>query len=812
MISFLIIYFICSYIFGQTCTSQATGNWNTPGTWAGGVVPTSSDNVVIADGYTVTIDASPTVNSLTVGQGSSGILKFDGTARTLTVTNNVTINSGGTFQHPTTNQNGHIVSIGGNLTNNGTLDFYSNANRAVTLKFTGSSNATFSGTGSTTDIHAITIDKGTSYSSVLEISPSNFSVKNSSTNGFLTLTNGMCKISGSFTISNKVFTNTSYTIGATTGFYLNNSNFTVTAQNGYADLYGKLQIDAGTFNIGTGLDDDLWINDASVFVINGGTLNVAESIFAYATSTYFYTQTGGNVVVCTGAVNPYAVGSFDLDSYANFTMSGGTIIIRNPSTYATASSAYDYYNAAGTRNITGGTVQFGDASTAGAKTFQISGGYFPNLTINNSGGNHTIKLSTLSSVVPTINYNVTLANNTTLDAGLTYSADAIIGGNISIGTGSTYTHGTSNHTIGGDFSNSGTYTTSTGTITFNGSSVQNVGGTSTTNFYNLTNSNSSTGIILTGNIGVSNTLSMSGTTANIDLNGNTINLSSTGSISGESNTDRIYGTSGSITTTRSLNAPSSLNVGGMGLILTSAANLGSTTITRQHTDLTNGDFSSLTRNYQISPTTNSGLNATITFNYFDNELNGLSGFESNFSLWRSTDGGSTWTQRNGTVTAASNFITLSAIDAFSLWGVGPSSGVVLNSKILDFNVTKKENKVALKWSVTNEQETEYYEVEASFDGIHFHPLSSVNAKKNHANLNSYFLCDENYVNGINYYRLKSIDYDGSEEYTKSISIDMTKNKLDLVMTVNSLGQKIDQNFSGVVFDIYSDGSSVKRIQ
>ncbi|MFM7683503.1 MAG: hypothetical protein ACKO7P_12295, partial [Bacteroidota bacterium] len=389
-----------------------------------------------------------------------------------------------------------------------------------------------------------------------------------------------------------------------------------------------------------------------------------------------------------------------------------------------------------------------------------------------------------------------------------------IQGALTIGSGATFSAGTSlTHNIGGDWTNNGTFSYTTGsTINFNGSSNQAVGGTVVTSFNNLTNANASTGLTLGYGILVNGTLSMSGATANIDLNGYNIDLSSAGRITGESNIDRIYGASGSITTTRTLNAPSAINVGGMGLILTSASNLGSTTITRQHTDLTNGDFSSLTRNYQISPTNNSGLNATITFNYFDNELNGLSTQENDFSLWRSTDGGSTWTQRNGTITSASNYISLASIDAFSLWTVGPSSGVVLSSKIIDFNVSKKENKVALKWVATNEQETEYYEVEASFDGIHFHPLSSIDVKKNHVNSNTYLLFDDNYVNGVNYYRLKSIDYDGSEDYTKTISIDITKYKTDLVMTVNSLGQRIDNNYSGVVFDIYSDGSSIKRIQ
>ena len=58
-------------------TSAASGNWSAPSTWTGGVVPISTDNVTIANGHTVTIDIPTAVcNNLTVGQGTSGILRY----------------------------------------------------------------------------------------------------------------------------------------------------------------------------------------------------------------------------------------------------------------------------------------------------------------------------------------------------------------------------------------------------------------------------------------------------------------------------------------------------------------------------------------------------------------------------------------------------------------------------------------------------------------------------------------------------------------------------------------------------------------
>ncbi len=70
---------------GNISSTGAGGNWSAVGTWVGGVIPTPSDNVTIVNGATVTIDVAAFANTVTVGQGISGILQYEPTtARTLT--------------------------------------------------------------------------------------------------------------------------------------------------------------------------------------------------------------------------------------------------------------------------------------------------------------------------------------------------------------------------------------------------------------------------------------------------------------------------------------------------------------------------------------------------------------------------------------------------------------------------------------------------------------------------------------------------------------------------------------------------------
>jgi hypothetical protein len=193
-----------------------------------------------------------------VGQGTSGVLQFETTtARTLTVGSDVTVASGGTFQSASTGaQAGHSLSLAGNLTNNGTLDFSTSGNAAgAGITFTGATSTAFAGTGGTTDIRTLTINKGTSSANVLELSPSAFTVQGTTTDGapsaWLVLTNGTLKLSGTFAGTHRTFNTAAYTIPATGGFWLNNPNYTVAGQASSATNNGLLRLTQGTMTVGT---------------------------------------------------------------------------------------------------------------------------------------------------------------------------------------------------------------------------------------------------------------------------------------------------------------------------------------------------------------------------------------------------------------------------------------------------------------------------------------------------------------------------------------------------------------------------------
>lgn len=379
-------------VAAATVTSVATGGWSSPATWDTGV-PTSTDDVVIGVGTTVTIDATPlTVNSLAV----NGTLQYDATARTFNVTTNVSIAPGGTLQtNPAGAQTNHNLSVGGNLTNDGTLDLSTSANTAgARLTFTGAASNSFSGSGSTTDLRTLTINKGASKTNILEITTP-FTVQGTIVDGtpmaFLTITNGTLKISGTFSFAGRTFTSGSYSIPANGGFWLNNPNFTVSAASGNPTMSGLLRVSQGTLNIGTAANNSMGFGNNAIVTVEGGAINVAGRFGVNAPlNNLTYTQTGGVITVCTLSNNSGTLASFDLGQGVgpDVVMTGGTVIFR---LNCTGVPAHDYRNQQGSSaaSITNTVLQFGDAGSGAAKTFAVEG-LLPNVVISNASAGHTV--------------------------------------------------------------------------------------------------------------------------------------------------------------------------------------------------------------------------------------------------------------------------------------------------------------------------------------------------------------------------------------------------------------------------------------
>ncbi|MFD2919488.1 T9SS type A sorting domain-containing protein [Terrimonas rubra] len=89
-----------------------------------------------------------------------------------------------------------------------------------------------------------------------------------------------------------------------------------------------------------------------------------------------------------------------------------------------------------------------------------------------------------------------------------------------------------------------------------------------------------------------------------------------------------------------------------------------------------------------------------------------------------------------------------------------------------FTVTKQNNNQALlKWTTFNEKENAYFEVYRSLNGVDFEQVGIVAGNGTTGLTNTYQFADDiTGLEGIIYYRLKDIDFDGRGNFSKIISL------------------------------------------
>jgi hypothetical protein len=194
------------------------------------------------------------------------------------------------------------------------------------------------------------------------------------------------------------------------------------------------------------------------------------------------------------------------------------------------------------------------------------------------------------------------------------------------------------------------------------------------------------------------------------------------------------------------------------------------------------------------------------------------------SNWEST-GNSSITGSNNIGTVESNNV-ISNFGTFTLGSV--SSLNPLPISLLNFAASKQGENVLVKWSTTNESNNDYFTIEKSYDGKVWSSVGVLKGAENSNGILNYQLFDYNTKIGIQYYRLKQTDLNGSIYYSKIISINFNgeissqiklypqpvagilnvnipnnENENACISVYNAFGEKllIFQNLSGLDFQL-----------
>jgi hypothetical protein len=412
------------------------------------------------------------------------------------------------------------------------------------------------------------------------------------------------------------------------------------------------------------------------------------------------------------------------------------------------------------------------------------------------------------STIPVATSNVIIPANT---AGCvlnqpTISSGNLIAKNVTIAPASTFTMNTGSLDIKGDFTNNGTFTAGTGTVSFSGTTAQQITGATT--FYNLTENNSA-GITLNSPVMVSNGLTMTA--------GDIITSSTNLLTLGNSAPATLAWTSGKV-------------VGPMKRWMAAATNSGASSSLFPLGNATRKAQASI--EYTTAPTTagyleakfiattpaNAATNAYATltdqFNYvLDNvvsegywEINpsattGVAGGTYTVKLEgeaislatstnasytdvrviKSPDPHTSWILQgdHGAATGTNSDFTVSrtGMSGYSFFAMAFPSAAPLPIELVSFNANCEDNNtVAINWTTASEHNSDHYTVEKSRDGNTWNELKTIPAAGNSTQLLNYSVVDASDINGTVYYRLTQVDLDGASKVYDIVSTNCSSEK------------------------------------
>lgn len=147
--------------------------------------------------------------------------------------------------------------------------------------------------------------------------------------------------------------------------------------------------------------------------------------------------------------------------------------------------------------------------------------------------------------------------------------------------------------------------------------------------------------------------------------------------------------------------------------------------------------------------------------------------------------GNTSSSENPTETFATNAfdVTLSVTDSKGVvasidLGLQAASCSFLPVKLLEFyGESNNLNEINLYWSTATESDNKGFALERSRDGLDFEQIGFVNGSGTSTEKKMYNYTDEAPLSGVNYYRLKQVDFGGQFEYSDIIRIDNGEQKL-----------------------------------
>lgn len=232
---------------------------------------------------------------------------------------------------------------------------------------------------------------------------------------------------------------------------------------------------------------------------------------------------------------------------------------------------------------------------------------------------------------------------------------------------------------------------------------------------------------------------------------------------------------GKISIARTISHNVSQSFGGIGINITAVGgNPGITSIDRITGIASTGAGNySIKRYFDIVPTNNTNLNASLVFRYDETELNGVA--ETSLALFKSTDDGTNWFNEYGTVDIDANTITRTGINSFSRW-TAASLDQPLPVEVSTFYIKNNKNTITLFWETETELDLSHFEIERLASRIdsqrNWEKVAEIKSMGNSSSIKNYSFEDKGLNTGKYAYRLKMIENSGNVKYSGEIETEI----------------------------------------
>lgn len=128
-------------------------------------------------------------------------------------------------------------------------------------------------------------------------------------------------------------------------------------------------------------------------------------------------------------------------------------------------------------------------------------------------------------------------------------------------------------------------------------------------------------------------------------------------------------------------------------------------------------------------------------------------------------------------------------------------------ELKQFSANAIQEKVRLDWVTLSEENSAYFEIERSTDGVEFESIGKVDAMGRSTEEANYYIYDGSPFMGNNYYRLKQVDLDGQFEYSEIVSVYFSSSIIEIYPTFisgeQSLNVLITEPISEIHFKLYN---------